>query len=118
WRETSNPYHILLAEKLLQQTASRPHLVRIYHTLVSRFPDPQAIISAPVGELRALIFPLGLPQRADEIRILSEQIVDDFSGQVPCSREELFSLVGVGEHIARAVLCFACGYQVAVVDTN
>jgi A/G-specific adenine glycosylase len=45
-------------------------------------------------------------------------MVDDHDGRVPRTLAELLALPGVGEYTARAVLAFAFGDEVGVVDTN
>lgn len=49
---------------------------------------------------------------------LGEKLVKDFDGGVPKERSQLTSLPAVGEYVADAVLCFAFGEDVAIVDSN
>lgn len=49
---------------------------------------------------------------------LAEAIVHDHGGNVPDEKEQLMSLPLVGEYTANAVLCFAFGEELPLVDTN
>lgn len=118
WRRTREPYAVLVAEKLLQQTAATAGLVEAYRALVGRFPDAEALAAADLGEVQALVAPLGLHYRARELRALGRALVERHRGVAPGTLEELLALPGVGEYAARAVLSFCFDRDVAVVDTN
>lgn len=118
WRNTNNPFEVLLAEKLLQQTKARDIVVSIYTNLLARYPTAQALMNATVEELREIIQPLGLAYRASEIRQMAAEIVELHGGEVPSNLKELQNLTGVGDYCARAVLSFAYNQDVPIVDTN
>jgi endonuclease III len=118
WRRTADPFHILVAEKLLQQTAARPAVVQAYASLLARWPTAGALAHAHVGDVRAILKPLGLPYRASELVSMSKALVREHGGAVPLARRELLSLPGVGEYAANAVLSFTQSEQTAIVDTN
>ena len=118
WRNTSNPFEVLLAEKLLQQTKARDIVVSIYTDLLTKYPTAQALMNATVEELRKIIQPLGLAYRASEIRQMAAEIVELHDGEVPSNLKELLNLTGVGDYCARAVLSFAYNQKVPIVDTN
>jgi len=118
WRNTNNPFEVLLAEKLLQQTKARDIVVSIYTDLLAKYPTPQALMNASVEEIREIIQPLGLAYRASEIKQMAAEIVEVHGGEVPCNLDELLNLTGVGDYCARAVLSFAYNQNVPIVDTN
>lgn len=118
WRTTRDPYAILIAEKLLQQTAAREAVVLAYTELLAAYPTPQDLAEAKHADLLEMIKPLGFHYRARELVILAAQIQEQFSGTIPHTLRELKSLPGVGEYIARAILSFAFDEDFAVVDTN
>jgi DNA (cytosine-5)-methyltransferase 1 len=118
WRRTSDPFKILIAEKLLQQTAARPGVVEAYHSLLKYWPSPGALACAPIAEVRAVLQPLGLLYRASELVAMSQVLVRQYGGRVPLTRRELLALPGVGEYTANAVLSFTQRQETAVVDTN
>ncbi len=118
WRNTNNPFEVLLAEKLLQQTKARDTVVSIYADLLTRYPTAQDLMKASVENLREIIQPLGLAYRAAEIKNMATEIVEIHNGVVPSNLEDLLNLTGVGDYSARAVLCFAYNETVPIVDTN
>lgn len=117
WRKTSDPYHILLAEFMLQQTHVRA-VSETYLKVVARFPRPELVAGCNVQEIKELLEPLGLFYRGDRIKRCCEIICKDYSGQVPNRRDELLNLLGVGEYIADAVLCYGYGEPTIPIDTN
>jgi len=118
WRQTRDPYAVLLAEKLLQQTVVREGVVRAYNDLLAAYPTPAALAEADVESILATIQPLGLHYRAQELVALAREIYEKYDGYVPQDLKSLLALPGVGDYIARAVLCFAFGQDVPIVDTN
>jgi len=118
WRRTRDPFKILIAERLLQQTRATPAVVSAYKRLVRRYPTPARLATAQLSDLEHIIQPLGLLFRAKQLRRMANELVDRHSGGVPCSYGELMELTGVGEYCASAVLSFAFGEDAAVVDTN
>jgi A/G-specific adenine glycosylase len=118
WRETNDPYKILIAEKLLQQTSVRKALIDLYLYLVEKYPTPNLLADADFQELTNLVQPLGLHYRAKDLILMAKDIKEKFSGIVPDDLKSLLLIYGVGDYSARAVLSFAYGHDVAVVDTN
>lgn len=118
WRLRDDPYSVLLAEKLLQQTAARPGVVNAYQQLCRRYPTPLRLARARLRVLEKIVQPLGFPYRAKELRELARTLVIRHGGEVPRNLEDLLALPGVGDYAARAVLTFAFADDVPVVDTN
>lgn len=118
WRRTTNPFLVLIAEKFLQQTAATPAVVAAYEQTVRLFPTPNALALAPLRKLKTIIAPLGFHYRAVELKRLAKTIVRKHNGRVPEDFSDLIQLPGVGDYSARAVLAFAFGLDVPVVDTN
>jgi len=76
---------------------------------------------APASEEeRALLLrPLGLwGQRARQLKALATTLLTKYGGSVPCRYEDLVSLPGVGDYVARATLLFACGVPTYLLDVN
>lgn len=117
WRETKDPYCILVAEILLQQTdAGKVSLV--YPEFIQRYPDASGLAKAEPEDLQEFISKIGLNYRARRLVDIARDINDKFAGRIPNSEAELMMLPGVGRYIADAVLSAAFGMRTAVVDTN
>lgn len=102
---------------MLQQTQA-DRVVPKYLAFIERFPTAQSCADAPLGELLALWQGLGFPRRCRNLHAAAREIVDRHEGTVPGDRAALLALPGIGEYTARAVLAFADGAPIGVVDTN
>jgi len=118
WRSQSDPYAILIAEKLLQQTAARDVVVQAYEQFLHQYPTPHHLAAANVSDIEEIIKSLGLTYRAKELQAMAQELVAHYGGEVPRDLKELIALPGVGDYSARAVLSFAFGENVPIVDTN
>ena len=118
WRETKNPYFVLVIEKLLQQTSIRDSIVEIYNYLIRKYPEPSALAKADPEELSDLIQPLGLHYRVRDFILMAKDINEKYGNVVPSDLKSLLSIYGIGDYSARAVLSFAFEQDIPVVDTN
>jgi A/G-specific adenine glycosylase len=117
WRETDDPYAILVSEMMLQQTQVDRVLPK-YREFLERFPTLAALAEAPTAEVIRAWAPLGYNMRAVRLQAIARQVVAEYGGQIPASVAELLKLKGVGRYTAGAIACFAHQQQVATVDTN
>lgn len=115
WRETTNAFHILVAEVLLRQTQAH-RVAEPYVELVTRYPDPKSLGRADIASLRQWFGPLGLVSRADRLIETARILVQEHAGQVPRDLEELQALPGIGRYSARAILCLAFGRPFPMID--
>jgi A/G-specific adenine glycosylase len=117
WRETRDPYAILVSEIMLQQTQVERVLPK-YREFLERFPTFAALAAEPVGEAIKVWAGLGYNQRAVRLHGIARQVVEEFDGALPNTLDGLMALKGIGRYTAGAVACFAFGLPVATVDTN
>jgi A/G-specific adenine glycosylase len=115
WRATRDPYRVLVAEVLAQQTQAARAAVA-WPRFLERFPDVASLASAAPAEVLRAWQGLGYNRRALALRRTAQAVVE--RGGWPDTVEELAALPGVGPYTARAVACFALGLRVAPVDTN
>jgi len=115
WRATRDPYRVLVAEVLAQQTQAA-RAAAAWPRFLERFPDVHALAAAAPAEVLRAWQGLGYNRRALALRATAQAVVD--RGGWPGTVEELAALPGVGPYTARAVACFALGLRVAPVDTN
>lgn len=115
WRETSNPFQILIAEVLLRQTQAG-RVVGPYLDLIERYPDAQTLAQADVSDLRKWFQPLGLVRRADRLVQCAQRLVREYNGHVPSDLQALMALPGIGIYSARAILCLSDGVSVPMID--
>ena len=117
WRRTKDPYRILISEMMLQKTDARK-VAEIYPLIIRQYPTVILLSRANTNRLRKQINLLGIHDRARRLRKSAKVIVRDHNGKIPDNKIQLLSLLGVGEYIANAVLCFAFRHDVPVLDTN
>ena len=99
WRNTNDPFRILIAELLLQRSRSGS-VGPVYKDLFERWPTPADLKIADIGSILAVIEPLGLQQRASRIKELAS--VWDGLDHVPTNVSELLQLPGIGPYSAKA----------------
>ena len=117
WRETRNPYAILVSEFMLQQTqVSR--VLEFYPRFLKRFPTIGSLARSQPKAVREAWDGLGYYARAHNLHRLAREVTRLHDGTLPETPEELRTLPGVGPYTAGAVACFAYEKPVATVDTN
>jgi A/G-specific adenine glycosylase len=113
WRETNDPFRVLVAEVLLQRSRGKTVAV-VYERLFARWPDAEALARAREASIASVIRPLGLVRRAASLREMAKAVVRREG--VPSTVEELLELPGVGPYAAGATATVAFGAHQAVVD--
>lgn len=117
WRETSDPYRILIAEIMLRRT--RADQVRpVYDRFIQRYPTFKSLNDSEENEVAELVNPLGLAWRSPAFKLVAEEISMKYDGKVPETREELIGLTGIGDYVAGAILSVAFEKREWMVDAN
>jgi A/G-specific adenine glycosylase len=117
WRETTDPYHILVSEVMLQQTQV-DRVEPKYHEWLERYPTLEALASAPVADAVKTWYPLGYNIRPRRLHAIAREAVTRFGGRLPDDEATLRSFKGIGAYTAGAVMSFAFGKRAAILDTN
>ena len=114
----TNHFELLVAVMLSAQTTDAA-VNKATPGLFAAFPTPQAMSVATESEIASHISRLGLYRnKAKFLKKCAQQLLDDFDGQVPQTREELESLAGVGRKTANVVMSVAFGEPSLAVDTH
>ena len=117
WRDTRDPYKILVSEVMLQQTQVSRVLPK-YEKFLREFPTLEALASSSQSNLLRTWQGLGYWNRALRLRDAARMVVNEFGGQFPRDPATLKKLPGVGPYTAGAVACFAFGSAEPFLDTN
>jgi A/G-specific adenine glycosylase len=117
WRQTSDPYHILVSEMMLQQTQVDRVLPK-YHEWLEKYPSLDALAAAPDEEVSQTWRPLGYNIRPRRLHAIARESVARYGGSLPSDEETLLSFKGIGAYTAGAIRSFAFGERAAIVDTN
>ncbi len=117
WRETSDPYHILVSEVMLQQTQVDRVLPK-YHEWLSKYPSLTALAAAPEADVAATWRPLGYNIRPKRLQWIARESVARFGGALPDDEATLLSFKGLGRYTVGAIRSFAFRQRAAILDTN
>ena len=117
WRQTRDPWAVLVSELMLQQTQVG-RVVPKYHAFLEVFPTVRACAAGSLADVIGLWQGLGYNRRAVNLHRCAVELVERHDGVFPAEVDALLALPGIGPYTARAVLAFAFERDVGVVDTN
>lgn len=118
WRfGRTTPWGVLVSEVMSQQT-QMGRVVPYWTAWMERWPDAAALAAASKAEVITAWGRLGYPRRALRLQECARTVAADLGGELPRTYEGLVALPGVGDYTASAVLSFAFGVRVPVLDTN
>lgn len=117
WRETSDPFKVLIAEMMLRRTKA-DQIKPVYEQLFEEYPDVEALAKSENKDVEKILYPLGLKWRTPAFGLVAREIREKYQSRIPETREELISLPGVGEYVAGAVLSIAYRKKEWLVDSN
>ena len=114
WRDTNNPWKILLIETLSQQTQI-DRADEFYKKFISKYPTPHDMASDSKKEVLKMWSGLGYNNRAIRLHQSSKVLTNySFDDLYP----DFTVLPGVGPYTNSALLSFAYEKKIVAVDTN
>lgn len=117
WRETRDPYRILVSEFMLQQTQVE-RVTGKYGPFLEVYPDLATLAAAALAGILSQWRGLGYNRRAKLLRETARIVVSRGDGALPRNPEQLRELPGVGGATAGAVAAFAFDYPSVFLETN
>jgi A/G-specific adenine glycosylase len=117
WRETADPYRILVSELMLQQTLVKT-VVSYYQRWLERFPTIRDLANADETEVLLAWQGLGYYNRARNLHRCAKVIVAELKEAFPSSVDALIQLPGIGRYTAGAIVSFAFDRPAPIVDGN
>lgn len=117
WRSTTDPYHILVSEIMLQQTQTE-RVVHKYKVFLTEYPTIQKLAKSPTQDVLKDWQGMGYNRRALYLKQDAQIMVNKYNGIVPNSIEALDALPGVGHATACAVCAYAFNKPVVFIETN
>lgn len=115
WRESNDPFRVMVGELLLQRTRGE-NVAAVYEELLRRWPTPAKLSRARRATIARVVQPLGLAKRADLIVRFAKVLQAQFDGRIPHDPEVAERLPGVGPYSSRAVQVFARGRNLPLAD--
>ena len=87
--------------------------------LFKKASNPKQLLALSTNTLERLIYPAGFYRvKARTMRAVAQELIKRYNGRVPCTRNELLSLKGVGRKTANLVLGLGFGIPAICVDTH
>jgi A/G-specific adenine glycosylase len=117
WRETSDPYHILVSEIMLQQTQVERVALK-YPEFIDRFPDFSALARASPADILPVWQGMGYNRRAIALQKCAARVMDEFGGDLPREVDTLATFPGIGRATASSIAAFAFNSPVVFIETN
>ena len=118
WRfGRATPWGVLVSEVMSQQT-QMSRVVPYWNDWMARWPDARALAAAPKADVITAWGRLGYPRRALRLQECARVVAEEYGDELPRTYDELVALPGIGDYTASAVLSFAFGERIAVIDTN
>ena len=114
WRETKDPWKILLIEILSQQTQIE-RADTYYKKFIKEFPSPKSMSNSSLRKVLTMWSGLGYNNRARRLYESSKILAENGFDKIYPDFE---TLPGVGQYTKNALLSFAYGEKVLAVDTN
>ena len=117
WRDTTDPYAILVSEIMLQQTQV-DRVKGKYAEFLNLFPDIATLASAPLPEVLTAWQGLGYNRRAVALHRCAQIVMTEHDGHFPTEVPSLEALPGIGPYTARAIATFAFRQPTVFIETN
>jgi A/G-specific adenine glycosylase len=117
WRNTTDPYRILVSEIMLQQTQV-DRVREKYRQFIDCFPDVRTLAEATTVEVLGVWQGLGYNRRALSLHRIAVQVERESGGRIPEDDASLRSLPGIGPYTSAAIQAFAFNKPVVMIETN
>ena len=115
WRQTTDPYAILVSEIMLQQTQV-DRVIPKYVAFMAKYPTPEHLAQAPLIAVLQLWVGLGYNRRARYLHLSAQALT--LSDSYPETVSAWQALPGVGPYTAAAICAFAYDERVSLIETN
>lgn len=117
WRETINPYWVVVSEIMLQQTQVT-RVIEKFPLFIEAFPTCDALANASLEEVLRTWQGMGYNRRGKYLREIAKLIVDEHSGVVPKDPTVLETFPGIGPATARSIVVYTYNVPEAFIETN
>ena len=117
WRRTTDPYHILVSEIMLQQTQVG-RVAEKFPEFIGAFPSIRDLARAPLGRVLTVWQGMGYNRRARYLHDLAKRVTAEHGGSVPDDPGALVKLPGIGKATAASIGAFAFNRPTLFIETN
>jgi A/G-specific adenine glycosylase len=117
WRETTDPYKILVSEIMLQQTQVN-RVAETYVKFINVIPNFSKLAITPLVDVLRLWQGLGYNRRALYLQQTAELIMNKYGGKMPEEPAKLQQFPGIGSNTAGAICTYVFNKPFVFVETN
>ncbi len=117
WRETRDPYRILVSEFMLQQTQTQ-RVIRKYEAFLEKLPDFASLSAAPLDRVLSLWQGLGYNRRAVALKQTAGIVMEEHGGVLPSDAAVLRTFPGIGPATSSEIAVFAFNVPQVFIETN
>lgn len=117
WRETIDPYAIVVSEIMLQQTQTE-RVAKKYPEFLTIFPTFTILAQAPLADLLRTWQGMGYNRRAIALQKIAVRVMNEFDGILPSNPETLTTFPGIGPNTAGSICAFAFNVPTIFIETN
>ncbi len=117
WRVKHSLYGVWISEIMLQQTTVAV-VIPFWEKFMLKFPNVQALATAPESEILSCWSGLGYYRRARNLHRAARQVMNHLGGQLPSSCKQWQGLPGIGAYTSGAIASIGLGEAVPAVDAN
>ena len=117
WRETHNPYHIVVSEIMLQQTQT-DRVIGKFEQFIAEFPSIEILAQTPLSAVISAWQGLGYNRRALALHGFAKRVMDEFVGVIPDEPSVLETFRGIGPATASSICAFAFNKPTVFIETN
>ena len=117
WRNTTDPYQILVSEIMLQQTQVE-RVTTKFPEFIRAFPDFASLAAAPLANVLTVWQGLGYNRRAIALQKCAIRVMNEYDGVLPADVDILATFPGIGRATASSIAAFAFNMPVVFIETN
>lgn len=117
WRNSDNPYHIMVSEIMLQQTQTDRVIIK-FDQFVEAFPTVSFLARANLRDVLGVWQGLGYNRRGKALWHNAQRIMQEFGGVVPDDPAVLETFAHIGPNTAASIAAFAYNKPVIFIETN
>jgi A/G-specific adenine glycosylase len=117
WRNTTDPYHILVSEIMLQQTQVE-RVSKKFPEFICAFPDFSSLATATLADVLTVWQGLGYNRRAIALQKCAIRVMNEYNGILPADVDILATFPGIGRATASSIAAFAFNMPVVFIETN
>jgi A/G-specific adenine glycosylase len=117
WRNTIDPYQILVSEIMLQQTQV-DRVATKFPAFIETFPDFATLAGASLSDVLQHWQGMGYNRRAISLQKCAQRVIADYGGILPADVEILATFPGIGRATASSICAFAFNQPVIFIETN